>query len=173
MARVRDIMHRDVPTVGLRATVLEATRVMNDNKSSGVVVVDGEKVVGYLSDRRLLTTFFSLNKQPGQVKVSEVMAPLYRIEAGASTKAAARKIVRNAITRLGVFEGDKFLGWVTLSDLSREFGKKSLFDVLSRHSESESSEFICNSCQAAFMEKITDVEGRTLRWQCPKCGATL
>jgi CBS domain-containing protein len=173
MARVKDVVHRNVPTVDVRATVLEATKVMNENKSSGVAVVDGEKVVGVLSDRRLLTTFFSMNKEPGQVKVSEVMSPLYRIGPEATLKEAARKIVENGITRLGVFDGDRFLGWVSLSDLSRQFSKRNVFDVLREHGESESSEFLCQNCQEAFMQQITDSEGQTLRWRCPKCGATL
>lgn len=166
-------MNTKVPWVNTRTTVLEATKVMNKRKSSGVVVFDEDKVVGYLTDRRLLTAFFSLNKKPDEVKVSDVMAPFYRIDPEASTKEAARKITTHGITRLGVFNGETFLGWVSLTDLSRHFAKKNLLDMLRADNESESPEFICPNCRSTFMKQVTNDEGEIIRWQCPKCDHSL
>lgn len=169
-------MTTNVPKVSSHTTVLEAVVIMNKNGSSGVVVFDGENVVGILTDRRLLTSFFQLNRKPEEVKVSEVMGPLYRIEPDATTKEAAKKIVDHRITRLGVFNDDKkFLGWISLADLARHFSSKRnlLLDRLRSHNEPETSEFLCPNCRSAFMDKITDHDGHVLRWQCPKCDYTL
>jgi hypothetical protein len=71
--------------------------------------------------------------------VREVMAPFSRIRLEEITKVAARKIVEHGIMRLGIFDGDNFLGWVLLSDLSRDFSKKSLLERLHAHNEAENS----------------------------------
>jgi CBS domain-containing protein len=102
---VKDVMTTDVPRVKGSATVLEATETMNEANSNGVAVVDEkDQVVGIITALRLLREFFALNKKPEEVKASQVMGPFYRISPGASTREAARKILANNISRLGVFE---------------------------------------------------------------------
>jgi signal-transduction protein with cAMP-binding, CBS, and nucleotidyltransferase domain len=142
---------------------------MNDKKFSGVVVFDEGKPVGMLTDRSLLRNFVRLNKKPDEVKVSEVMAPLLRVDAGASTKEAARKISQNQFTRLGVFDGERFLGWVTITDLARETSKKNMFNALLSHNQPEITDYVCPKCRKAVLTKITNKEGQISRWECPKC----
>src|ERR1700680_4340392 len=110
-------MQSNVERVNASTSVLEASRIMNDTGSSGVVVFNGDKAVGMLTDRRILRRFVPLNRKPEEVTVKEVMSPFFKIDADASTKEAKRRLLEAGITRLGVFEGDKFLGWVTLADL--------------------------------------------------------
>jgi hypothetical protein len=62
-------------------------------------------------------------------------------------------MVENRITRLGVFEGEKFLGWVTLTDLAREFSKPSLLKALSARDEPEGKQVLCPNCKKAFLER--------------------
>lgn len=95
------------------------------------------------------------------------MRPFYRIGPNASTKEAARKILANNVTRLGVFENGKFFGWVSLKDLTRELGRRRLIDVLKSRDEPEDPEFLCPECRHAFMRKVTNDEGEILRWVCP------
>jgi ssDNA-binding Zn-finger/Zn-ribbon topoisomerase 1 len=74
---------------------------------------------------------------------------------------------------LGVFEGEKFLGWVTLSDLAREFSKPRLLKALMARDEPEDKQVLCPNCKKAFLEKITNTEGVILRWECPNCRYSL
>jgi signal-transduction protein with cAMP-binding, CBS, and nucleotidyltransferase domain len=166
-------MTTKVPQVNYSATVLDACTIMNDGGSSGAVVFQTGQPMGLLTDRVLLRNFFAMNKQPGEVKVGEVMIPLFRISADASTKEAVKKIVQNGITKLGVFEGDKFLGWVTLADLAREASKKNLLDALLNHNKPEPKQVLCPKCRKAFLQKIMNMEGEVVRWQCTKCAYTL
>jgi signal-transduction protein with cAMP-binding, CBS, and nucleotidyltransferase domain len=172
LARVKEIMtmNAKIPRVTTETTVLEATNLMNEKGTSAVVVIDGDdKVVGFFGERTLLTEFVRLNKKPEEVKVGKIMHLLYRIEPEATTKEAARAIVENGATRLGVYDGDSFLGWVTLTDLSRDFSRESLLDRLRSHNVPEVSEVRCPNCNKAFMEKVTNSEGVIVRWQCPNC----
>ena len=153
MVKVRDVMSTDVPQVDYSATVLEACKIMNSKKFSGAIVLHSGKAVGMLTDRALLRRFVSLDKRPDEVKVGEVMAPLIRVDAKASTKEAAKIIVRHNFSRLAVFDGDKCLGWVSLTDLAKEASKKTLLDALLRHNAPESDEVLCPKCRKGILEK--------------------
>ena len=120
MAKIRKVMSTNVPRVKSSDTILEAATVMNREKTSGAAVVEGEKVVGLITERALLWKFVPLNKRPDEVTVGEMLVPFFRIGLDESTKSAAKTMVENRITRLGIFEDEKFLGWVTLTDLARE-----------------------------------------------------
>jgi predicted transcriptional regulator len=161
-------MSTKIPQVNSSATVLEACTIMNREKFSGVVVFQEDRAIGMLTDRGLLRDFAPLNKRPDEVKVSEVMAPLLKIDAEASTKEAAKTIVGNAFTRLGVFDGNKFLGWVTITDLARETSKKNLLGALLRHNEPEVV-VVCPKCRKAVLTKIMNKEGQISRWECSRC----
>lgn len=174
MARVNDVMTTNVPRIGGSATVLEAAEVMNRANSTGVAVVDKDgRVVGLITALRLLREFYALNRKPEDVNASQVMGPFYRIAPNASTKEAARKILANNITRLGVFEDDKFLGWVSLTDLTREFSRKRLIGAVRSHEETEDKEFRCPNCRGAFLAKDANKDGEIRRWVCPNCGYAL
>jgi CBS domain-containing protein len=172
LARVKEVMtpDKEIPKVSVEATVLEATNLMNEKEFSAVAVVDeNDKVVGVFGERTLLTEFVRLNKKPEEVKAGEIMHMLYRIGPDATAKEAARVIIEYGATRLGVYDGDEFLGWVTLVDLSRNLSRENLLDRLRSHNEPEASELRCPNCKKAFMEKITNREGQIVRWQCPNC----
>ena len=162
-------MSTNVVKVEVSATILDACKIMNSKGVSGVAVFQGDKPIGMLTDRTLLRRFIPLNKRPDEVKVGEVAFPLLRIDANASTKVAAKKIVENRFTRLGVFDNEKFLGWITLTDLAKEASKRNLKDALLSHDEPERRDVLCPNCKKAFLEKIVNVDGEVERWQCPNC----
>lgn len=141
---------------------------MNNQRFSGVVVFDGDRAVGMLTDRSLLRKFVGMNKRPDEVKVSEVMAPLLRIDAGASTKEAALVMIKNQYARIGVFDGEKFLGWVTYTDLARETSKKNMLNALQNRNQPE-IDYVCPKCRKAVLTKVANEEGRILRWECSNC----
>jgi predicted transcriptional regulator len=150
-------------------TILEAANMMNREKTSGAAVVEGEKVVGLITERALLWKFVPLNKKPDEVTVGEMLVPFFRIGPDESTKTAAKMMSQNGITRLGVFENEKLLGWVTLTDLAREVSRPRLLKALTARDEPEQKQVLCPNCRKALLEKITNSEGVILRWECPNC----
>ena len=99
--------------------------------------------------------------------------PFFKIGPDDSTKTAAKTMVENGITRLGVFEDEKFLGWVTLTDLAREFSKPRLLEALMAHDAPEEKKVLCPNCRKAFLKQITNSQGEILRWECPNCSYAL
>lgn len=166
-------METNVQRVDASTSVYEASRMMNDSGSSGVVVFNGDKAVGMLTDRRILRRFVPLNRRPDEVTVSEVMSPFFKIDASASIKEARKRLVEAGVTRLGVFEGEKFLGWVTLVGLDHKSRRSTpLLSAILRDDKAEPVEVLCPNCRSGFMEKV-ETRGEVVRYQCPNCGYSL
>ncbi len=167
-------MQTGVERVSASTSVLDASKIMNDSGSSGVVVYNGDKAVGMLTDRRILRKFIPLNKSPSEVTVKEVMSPLFKIHPDTSTKEAKRRLVETGVTRLGVFESDKFLGWVTLADLDGRslLGGKPLLNAFLHDAPAEPMEVLCPNCRSGFMERVEN-KGEVVRYQCPNCNYSL
>ncbi len=165
-------MQTEVDRVTASTSVLEASKIMNESGSSGVVVFNGDKAVGMVTDRRILRRFVPLNKRPEEVTVKEVMSPFFKIDADASTKEAKRRLLEAGITRLGVFEGEKFLGWVTWADIEGGSGRKPLLSAFLSDDKAEPMEVLCPHCRSGFMERI-EGKGQVMRYQCPNCGYSL
>jgi len=174
LAKVRDVMQTDVERVSASTSVLEASKMMNERGSSGVVVFNGDKAIGMVTDRRILRRFVPLNRRPEEVTVKEVMSPFFKIEAEASTKEAKRRLLEGGVTRLGVFEGEKFLGWVTLADLDGRpiGGRNKLLSAFLNDDKAEPMEVLCPSCRSGFLERV-ERKGEVIRYQCPNCGYSL
>jgi predicted transcriptional regulator len=156
-----------VPQVSYNDTVQQGCEYLLEQKATGAIVMQGGHAVGVLTDRSLLRRFIILNRKPGDVKVGEVMGPMLRIGKDSSTKDAAKKLVSTRFSRLCIFEGDKFLGWVTLTDLAREASKDHLLQALLRHNEPEV--ILCPACNVGVLEMQTNKEGDVLRWECMNC----
>ena len=72
--RVRDLLGRDPVTVDTTATVRAAARVMSEHGVSSLLVMDGDRLAGILTDRDLRTRVLAVGVHPG-VAVSDVMTP--------------------------------------------------------------------------------------------------
>jgi len=173
LVKVRDVMTKNVPHVDAAASVLEASKAMNQahRRWTGVVVLQSGTPVGMVTERSLLRRFIDLNKRPQDVKVDEVMAPLLKISADAPASDAIKKMLQHSFTRLSVFDNDKLVGWVTLTDIARLSSKEGIIDMLRGQSKSASDfEALCPSCRSGVLVRVTQGGGKILRWQCPKCG---
>ena len=76
MPTVRDVLAvkgETLITINSGATVLDATRKMNQHKVGAVVVMDGERVAGIFSERDVLTRVVSEELSPSTILVDSVM----------------------------------------------------------------------------------------------------
>ncbi len=70
--KVRDIMSRDVVTIGADASVADAARKMKDANVGSVVVLDKNAVQGIVTDRKIVTTVIAENRDPGREKIGNI-----------------------------------------------------------------------------------------------------
>lgn len=128
---VQDVMRTDVVTVTPATTLPDAVRTMRDLGVRHLPVVDGERLVGIVSDRDLKRAMASsatslsaheLTYLLDRIRLAEIMtrtvttiAPMFPVEE------AARVMVTERISALPVTEAGRLVGIITETDVLRLF----------------------------------------------------
>lgn len=99
---VRDAMRTDVPTLSPAATIGEVADVMSSQGSGRVVVTEGDRTVGVLSERDLITTS-PFGPDRGAARAGQD-TPTTRSDAEADAELAALADERDAVAAAGGFE---------------------------------------------------------------------
>jgi CBS domain-containing protein len=118
--KVRDVMVKNLITVGAETTVKEAAKLMNKHEIGCLVVMKREKPVGIVTERDMLKRVLLKSKDPKKTKVSKIMSkPLVVGEPQTDIRDAVRLMVEGEIKRLPVVEDGHVLGLVTFTDIVR------------------------------------------------------
>ena len=118
--RVRDLLSRDPVTVDTTTSVRRAAQVMSEEGCSSLLVMDGDRLAGILTDRDLRTRVLAAGVDP-EVPVTDVMTPdpvTGSLEALASE--VLLEMVGRHIHHLPIVDaGERPVGLVTTTDLLR------------------------------------------------------
>ena len=126
---VRDVMTQTVKTIRTGANVREAVRKMNKFNIGSIVVTDGSKPIGILTERDILRRIVEQSIDPSMVYVKEIMSsPVTTIDPDTSVEDAARLMTKRGIKKLPVVKDGKLVGIVTSLDLMKAGPK--LVDLL-------------------------------------------
>ncbi|MEM2143777.1 MAG: CBS domain-containing protein [Candidatus Jordarchaeaceae archaeon] len=118
--KIEDIMVKDVLTVDITESVLNATIKMNDRKVGSVVVVEKGKPVGILTERDILSKIVVEKRDAEKTKVKEVMStPLISGNPEMSLEDVIRTMVLKRIKKLPILKEGKLVGIITLFDIIR------------------------------------------------------
>jgi len=123
MATVRDILNRKgshVQSIGPDATVLDAALLMNDHKIGSLVVTDGGRLVGIITERDLMVRVLAGRKDPASTAVRDVMTSELLCGPIDTSLDEARGVMMNRrIRHLPIIdEEDHLLGLVSIGDLN-------------------------------------------------------
>lgn len=113
------IGHVDVATLPPTACVEDAVRVMSERNLGSVVVVDGRRPIGILTDRDLVLRVLRRGLPPEGTQLAEVMSTkLVTAEDECPYDEAAWRMREHRVRRLPIVDGDgSLVGIVTLDDL--------------------------------------------------------
>jgi CBS domain-containing protein len=118
--KVVDVMTTEIITIDENASVKEAAEIMNLNEISCLIAARKGKAVGIITERDLLKRVIVEAKNPKKTKVSEVMStPLEVIPPDMSLEDAVRVMFDKKIKKLPVYEKNKIIGLVSLTDIAR------------------------------------------------------
>lgn len=118
--RVHDVMSKEVVTISSSTSVFDTAKRMAEAGISCVVVVDGDRVVGILSERDLLRTVAGPMADLRRVAVVQVMSsPVQSVSPALSILTASRILEARKIRRLPVMDGKQLVGIVTQTDITR------------------------------------------------------
>lgn len=112
-------MTRNVITIGPPATIRTASKMMRDNGVGSLVVCDGNKAVGIITERDILTRVTAKKNEPSTITVGNVMStPLISIPPETSIEDAANLMLKKNIRRLPVSNSEgEFVGIATERDI--------------------------------------------------------
>jgi acetoin utilization protein AcuB len=130
---VADVMTVCAITTDPYTPVLEARQLMLDRRIRHLLVVDGPKLVGIITDRDIRLTLpspatslsvWEINYLLARMTVASVMTrDLVTIDPRRDAKEAARLMLDRKIGALPVLDGDLLMGIITEIDLLRAFVK--------------------------------------------------
>jgi len=118
---IRDLMTKNPRSLEGGSTVMEAARLMRDEDAGLIPVVEGEKLVGTVTDRDIAIRVVAEGKSPESITVGEIASrELVTIDPQQDLDEALRLMARHQIRRLPVVEEDgKLVGIVAQADIAR------------------------------------------------------
>ncbi|MCM3698399.1 CBS domain-containing protein [Paenibacillus macerans] len=136
MKKVADIMTDEVVTVTVRDNIYEVAVKMKENDTGFIPVVEGDKLLGVITDRDLVIRCMA-EKRPNSTAVDEIMTRgIKTASREMSVDEAAELMAEQQIRRLPVTEGDRLIGIVSIGDLAvRNIFADNAGDALSEISE--------------------------------------
>ena len=130
---VREVMTPNPRTIGGTSTVIEAARVMRDHDIGDVLVLDGSRLAGILTDRDLVVRGIAAECDPAMTRAGDICSRIIttvRPETGVGE--AVRLMREHAIRRLPVVDEDgSVVGIVSLGDLAIDIDKPSVLAQIS------------------------------------------
>lgn len=122
MARtVEEIMTRDPRTVEIGDSLVDAAREMRDGNIGNVIVTDGGRVAGIVTDRDIVVRAMAEGGEPQRTTVGDVCSSGARtLEPGESVDVAAQAMGENGIRRLPVVRDGELVGVLSLGDLAQD-----------------------------------------------------
>lgn len=121
MQTIQDIMTRDVQTISSQETIQRAAQLMDELNVGAIPVLDGDKLVGMITDRDITVRSVAAGQDPRSAKVTDVMSKDVRTcTAGQSVAEVLSQMGDKQIRRLPVVDeqSGKVIGIVSLGDVA-------------------------------------------------------
>jgi CBS domain-containing protein len=118
---IRDLMTSNPHSLESGSSVLEAARLMRDEDTGIVPVVEGERLVGTLTDRDVAIRVVAEGKDASSTTVGEISSrELVTIDPQQGLDEALRLMARHQVRRLPVVEEDgRLVGIVAQADVAK------------------------------------------------------
>ena len=133
---IRDVMTPNPRTVTADDSIQNAARIMRDEDTGAVPVVDNGRPVGIVTDRDIVVRAVADGGQLNRPVRDIVTGSVVCATPDMSTREAAQLMSDHQVRRLPVVESERLVGIVSLGDLAVKEGKDSRWgDTLQSISE--------------------------------------
>jgi CBS domain-containing protein len=135
---IRDVMTSNPCTIDADKSVAYAAKMMQQEDVGLAPIVEGDKLVGMLTDRDIATRVAAQGRDPDQVKVRDVASKqLVTIDPQQDLSDALRMMARYQVRRLPVVQEDgRLVGVVAQADIAREADDRATGRLVEEISES-------------------------------------
>jgi len=116
---LKPLMSKIITSLPARATALDAAKFMTDMNVGSVIVVEGNKPVGIVTDRDIMTKVIIEGKNPEKVTIKVIMtSPVITVSVEKSIFDVTKLMKKYKVRRFPVVDAEgKIVGVVTLSDI--------------------------------------------------------
>jgi CBS domain-containing protein len=131
--RVADLMTRQVVYLSAQTTLDEAARAMADADIGDIVVTDGQRLFGMVTDRDIVVRAVAERKDPAKTTIGSITTrETVMIEQSSTGAEAARLMRERAVRRVLVCDADrKLVGIISLGDLAMQLDPSSALSEIS------------------------------------------
>jgi CBS domain-containing protein len=118
---IRDVMTSNPCTIDAEKSVAYAAKMMRDEDVGLAPIVEGDKLIGMLTDRDIAIRVVAEGRDPDQVKVRDVASQqVVTIDPQQDLDEALRIMAKHQVRRLPVVEEDgQLVGVVAQADVAR------------------------------------------------------
>lgn len=124
MSTVRDMIRkkgREVFSISPDATVFDALKLMSEDNSGALMVIQAGKVEGILSERDCIRKVDLMGRTSRETKVSEIMtSKVIYVEADQPLEECMALMIDKGIRHLPVFEKGELIGIISVRDVLKE-----------------------------------------------------
>ena len=129
---IREVMTPMPVTLPPSASILEAAQVMRDEGIGDVLVVDGERLAGVVTDRDIVVRCLATVADPSRWTVGDAATEaVLTLPPDATIEEAVALMRDRAVRRVPVVEADRPVGIVSLGDLAQERDPRSALSEIS------------------------------------------
>ena len=124
--QVKEVMTRDVQSLGPNATLVEVAKMMREKDIGSVMIADGLDLLGVVTDRDIVIRAIAEGREPGMVRARDVMSDaVFCCTEDTPVDAVLAEMVDEQVRRVPVINGARHLvGVVSLGDLSQARSKR-------------------------------------------------
>jgi CBS domain-containing protein len=109
---------REVATIGVDAKVSEAVRVLGERRIGALPVVEGDRIVGIMSERDVIYCLKDHGSEVLDWPISRVMtSPAITVDPSTEVLSALALITQKRVRHLPVVSGGQLIGIVSIGDL--------------------------------------------------------
>jgi len=138
MAKVRDIMQKNVITIESVKKAQDAAIILKEREISFLVVVKEGKPIGIVSERDIVRKIVADNNDAQIAQLETIMSKNFKwVEPNASIESAVQKMLNNNIRRLVVLENENLAGVITQTDLTEFLRSKILINATVENIETD------------------------------------
>jgi CBS domain-containing protein len=120
MGRIQELMTVKPRTVKTGDSIVDAAKLMRGEDAGIAPIVDGERLVGVVTDRDIAIRVVAEGKDPTTTKVEEIASEnLVTVKPGQDLDDALRLMAQHQVRRLPVVEDGKLVGIVAQADVAR------------------------------------------------------
>ena len=115
---IKNKAEQDIFTISPEATVLEAIKIMADKGIGALVVAEGEKVVGILSERDYTRKVTLMERSSYSTTVAEIMtSKVLTVSLNNTVEECLQLMTDRHLRHLPVLDNEKLVGFISIGDL--------------------------------------------------------